>query len=105
MRGWPSLEDDWLGELRRNDESYLDGKISVVTEDSYDMVAKLEKEEGILVGHSSAAAMVAALQLAQEIKKGVIVIVFPDSCDTCYINFGKFKESVEKNHIPPKIDS
>ena len=87
------------------DESYLDGKISVATEDSYEMVEKLEKEEGILVGHSSAAAMVAALNLARQIKKGVIVTVFPDSCDTCYINFGKFKESVETYHIPPKTDS
>ncbi len=87
------------------DESYLDGKISVATEESYGMVEKLEKEEGILVGHSSAAAMVAALNLARQIKKGVIVTVFPDSCDTCYINFGRFKESVETHHLPPKIDS
>jgi len=35
----------------------LDGKISVKTEDAYDMVATLEKEEGVLVGQSSAAAM------------------------------------------------
>lgn len=87
------------------DESFLDGKISVATEESYKMVEKLEKEEGILVGHSSAAAMVAALELAKKIEKGVIVTVFPDSCDTCYINFGKFKESVETYHIPPKTDS
>jgi len=77
------------------DESILDGKISVATEDAYDMLETLEKEEGILVGHSSAAAMIAAVELAKKIDKGVIVTVFPDSCDTTYINFNKFKEFYE----------
>ena len=87
------------------DESILDGKYSVSTEGSYDMVEKLEKEEGILVGHSSAAAMMGALKLAEDIGKGVIVTVFPDSCDTCYINFGKFMEYQETHsHKLPKAD-
>ena len=89
------------------DESILDGKISVVTEDGYDMVATLEKEEGILVGHSSAAAMVAAMELAGKIDKGVIVTIFPDSCDTTYINFSKFKEYYESQSPTalPKADN
>jgi cysteine synthase B len=74
------------------DESILDGKISIPTEDSYKMVEMLETEEGILVGHSSAAAMLGVLDLASKIDKGVIVTVFPDSCEKCYINFGKFKD-------------
>jgi len=73
-------------------EEELDGKISVSTEASYEMVKRLEDEEGILVGHSAAAAMWAALDLASRIDKGVIVTIFPDSCEKCYINFGKFKE-------------
>ena len=89
------------------DESILDGKISVVTEDGYDMVATLEKEEGILVGHSSAAAVVAAMELAGKIDKGVIVTIFPDSCDTTYINFSKFKEYYESQSPTalPKADN
>ena len=79
------------------DESILDGKFSVPTDSTYTMVERLETEEGILVGHSSAAAMVAALELAAQIKKGVIVTVFPDSCEKCYVNFGKFKEYFQ-NH-------
>ncbi len=84
-------------------EEELDGKISVGTETAYEMVERLEREEGILVGHSAAAAMVGALELAGRIKKGVIVTVFPDSCERCYINFGKFKEYMETHpphHIP-----
>ncbi len=80
------------------DESILDGKISVSTEDAYDMVETLEEEEGILVGHSSAAALCGALELARRVKKGVIATIFPDSCDQCYINFGKFKEYLEEHH-------
>ena len=34
------------------------------------------------------------------------VTVFPDSCDRCYVNFGKFKEYYEENqsHKLPKAD-
>ena len=88
------------------DETFLDGKISVATEEAYDMVETLEKEEGILAGQSSAAALCGSLELARKIKKGVIVTVFPDSCDRCYINFGKFKEYFEEHqsHKLPKAD-
>lgn len=89
------------------DESILDGKISVATEDAYDMLETLEKEEGILVGHSSAAAVIAAMELARKIDKGVVVTIFPDSCDTTYINFSKFKEYYESQSPTalPKADN
>ena len=88
------------------DEALLDGKINIATEEAYDMVEILEKEEGILAGQSSAAALCGALELARRVKKGVIVTVFPDSCDRCYINFGKFKEYFKKHqsHKLPKAD-
>lgn len=88
-------------------EEELDGKISVSTDDSYTMVERLEREEGLLVGHSAAAAMVAALETASRIKKGVIVTVFPDSCERCYINFGHFKKYMESHDKPtlPKSDA
>lgn len=88
-------------------EEELDGKISVSTDDSYTMVERLEREEGLLVGHSAAAAMAAALETASRIKKGVIVTVFPDSCERCYINFGHFKKYMESHDKPtlPKSDA
>lgn len=61
------------------DETLLDGKIFVKTEDAYKMADLLAKEEGFLVGYSSGAALQGALQLAESIEKGVIVTVFPDS--------------------------
>ena len=73
------------------DESFLDGKISVKTEDAYKMVSLLQEEEGLGVGHSSGAAMRGALELAERIGKGVIVTVFPDSCE-CYVTTGNFQK-------------
>src|SRR3989338_6199323 len=73
------------------DESFLDGKISVKTEDAYKMVSLLQEEEGLGVGHSSGAAMRGALELAERIGKGVIVTVFPDSCE-CYVTTGDFQK-------------
>jgi len=69
------------------DQSVFDGVLSVSTEDGYDMVGRLEREEGILVGNSAGAAMQGALDLASQIKEGVIVTVFPDSCEKCYNDF------------------
>ncbi len=62
-------------------ESALDRKIPMSTEAAYDFAERLSREEGLLVGHSSGAAMAAALQVAEEIDKtkgGVVVTVFCD---------------------------
>jgi cysteine synthase B len=75
------------------DESFLNGKINVKTEDAYKMVRLLKDEEGLGVGHSSGAAMRGVLELAEKIGKGVIVTVFPDSCD-CYITTGDFRKYI-----------
>ncbi len=46
-------------------EKELDDKIQVGTEEAYEMVYALGQTEGILVGQSSGAAMIAALKLAR----------------------------------------
>jgi len=45
------------------------------------MVYALGQTEGMLVGQSSGAAMIAALKVASEIREGCIVIIFPDFGD------------------------
>ena len=62
-------------------ENELDDKIPVGTEGAYDMVYALGQTEGILVGQSSGAAMIAALKVAQSIREGVVVTIFPDFGD------------------------
>ena len=61
------------------DESVFDRKISVFTEDAYEMTCRLARQDGILAGYSSGAALQACYQLANEIQEGLIVTVFPDS--------------------------
>ena len=45
------------------------------------MVIRLAREEGLFAGLSSGAAMVAALKVAENIDRGTIVTMFPDSGD------------------------
>jgi cysteine synthase B len=63
------------------DPTLADDNIGIDTEDAYKMVKRLAKEEGLLVGISSGANVVAALRVARSIKQGVIVTVFCDAAD------------------------
>ena len=62
-------------------EDQHDSKIGAPTDASYDMAKRIAREEGLLVGQSSGAAMYAALELGKTLKKGVIVAIFPDGGD------------------------
>ncbi|MGC8834865.1 MAG: cysteine synthase B [Armatimonadota bacterium] len=63
------------------DPSLQDEQIEVSTEEAYDMVLRLAREEGLLVGVSAAANAVAALRVAERLSEGVVVTVFPDGAD------------------------
>ncbi len=62
-------------------EEELDEKVPAPTEESYTMAKRLAREEGLLIGQSSGAAMWAALEVAKKLKKGVVVAIFPDGGD------------------------
>ena len=49
------------------------------------MVRRLGREEGLLAGISSGAAVAAMLDVAKHLDKGVIVTVFPDGAEK-YLN-------------------
>jgi cysteine synthase B len=59
--------------------SMPDRILEVSTEDAYEMVLRLAREEGLLVGISSGAAASAALRVAASLEEGVVVTVFPDA--------------------------
>jgi cysteine synthase B len=63
------------------DPSLADCNLEVSTEEAHAMVRRLAREEGLLAGISSAAAMVAALRVARDISHGVVVTIFADSGD------------------------
>jgi S-sulfo-L-cysteine synthase (O-acetyl-L-serine-dependent) len=61
------------------DPSIADEQVEVHTEDAQKMVLRLAREEGLLVGISSGANMVAAMRIAERLKEGVVVTIFCDS--------------------------
>jgi cysteine synthase B len=61
------------------DPGLPDRTLQISTEEAYDMVRRLARQEGLFVGISSGAAAVAALQVAQELEQGVVVTLFPDA--------------------------
>ena len=72
------------------DPSLADEDHGISTEASYAMLKRLAREEGLLVGISSGAAVVGALQLAERLRKSgwrekngeaVIVTILCDSAD------------------------
>ena len=61
------------------DQELADRIVEMPTEGAHDMVRRLAREEGLFVGISSGAAALAALKLAEELDKGVVVTLFPDA--------------------------
>ena len=59
------------------------------TEPAYDLARTVASTEGLLVGHSSGAALWAVRRLAATVKEGVVVTVFPDSGDR-YLSTGLY---------------
>ena len=60
------------------DPGYPDELIRVTTEDAYDFMKELLKQEGIFVGHSGGAVAFATVEYAKNLKEGVLVTIFPD---------------------------
>ena len=68
------------------DPSLADSELEIGTEAAYDMVKRVARSEGVLLGISAGAALVACLTIAQQLAKqenpsAVIVTVLPDSAD------------------------
>jgi cysteine synthase B len=61
------------------DPKVADAEVHVATEDAHAMALRLAREEGFLVGVSSGGNMVAAMKVASELKRGVVVTIFCDS--------------------------
>ena len=63
------------------DESFLDHKLSVQTDDAYDITLSLPRTLGVLVGQSSGAAYWGAIEVARQLREGVVVAIFCDGGD------------------------
>jgi cysteine synthase B len=71
------------------DPSLADEVWGCPTEPAYDLAREIARTEGLLVGHSSGAALWAVRKLAATIREGVVVTVFPDSGDR-YLSTGLY---------------
>lgn len=61
------------------DRKALDAILRVGDEEAFENCRLLAREEGLLVGMSSGAALAGALRLAEGLESGVVVVIFPDS--------------------------
>ncbi|MCS7050789.1 MAG: pyridoxal-phosphate dependent enzyme [Thermomicrobium sp.] len=61
------------------DPTLIDRMEFVETDEAYRLARELGRSEGLLVGPSAAAAVVAALRVARELERGVVVVILPDS--------------------------
>src|SRR4028118_350959 len=68
-----------------------DRNLGTPTEEAYEMVKRLAREEGILVGISAGAAVATSLRVAREIESGVIVTVLCDGADK-YLSEGFWED-------------
>jgi cysteine synthase B len=61
------------------DETLADENMTITTEDAHRMTRRLTTEEGLFVGISAGAAALAALRVAETLRSGVVVTLFPDA--------------------------
>lgn len=61
------------------DPKIVDEMRWIATEPTYDLLKDLSRSEGLFVGVSAAAAVLAAYEIARDLANGVIVVLLPDS--------------------------
>jgi len=63
------------------DPTLADEDLRVESERAHEMVRRLAREEGLLAGISSGAALAATLDVARRLESGVVVTIFPDGAE------------------------
>ncbi|MCL1846785.1 MAG: cysteine synthase family protein [Coriobacteriia bacterium] len=76
IQGLKSLAEAIVPEIY--DINEIDDSILIDTEEAYETARRIVREEGIFVGMSSGAAMLAAIKEIEKLESGVMVVIFPD---------------------------
>lgn len=79
IQGLKNLEEALVPAIY--DATLIDKRVMVDSEYAFDMARKTMLQEGISVGMSSGAVLVAAQEIVKKIKKGRIVVIFPDRAE------------------------
>ena len=88
IQGLKNLSEALIPEIYNINE--IDESILIDTEEAYEMTRRIVKEEGIFVGMSSGAAMLAALRMSEKLNSGVVVVILPDRGEK-YLSTDLFK--------------
>ena len=76
IQGLKNMDEAIVPELY--DTSKIDESIMIDTEEAYEMARRIVLEEGMFVGMSSGAAMIAALKVTEKLADGLVIVIFPD---------------------------
>jgi len=76
IQGLKNMEEAIVPEIY--DPTAIDESIMVETEEAYEKARDIVAHEGIFVGMSSGAAMVAASKIIEKLTSGLVVVIFPD---------------------------
>jgi len=76
LQGLKSLKEAYVPGIF--DKNLVDEKIEIADEDAFETCRRLAKAEGMLLGMSAGAAVFVALELAKDLREGVMVLILPD---------------------------
>lgn len=76
LEGLKHMESAIVPAIYASDEA--DGNLGAPTEESLELVRRMAREDGLLAGVSSGAALWGAIQTANTVDRGVVVTLFPD---------------------------
>lgn len=88
IQGLKSMQEAIVPEIY--DPKKIDKSILIGSEEAFEMSRQIALKEGMFVGMSSGAAMIAALKVANTIDNGIIVVIFPDRGEK-YLSTNLFK--------------
>ncbi len=88
IQGLKNLSEAIVPEIY--DIKEIDQSILIDTEEAYEMARQIVLKEGIFVGMSSGAAMLAAIKTIENLDSGVVVVILPDRGEK-YLSTNLFK--------------
>lgn len=87
IQGLKNMKEAIVPEIYDPDQ--IDIRVMIESEAAFEMARTIVAQEGIFVGMSSGAAMIAALECVKNMEEGFVVVVFPDRGEK-YLSTGLF---------------
>jgi cysteine synthase B len=88
IQGLKNMQEAIVPEIYDPEE--IDRHVMIESEEAFEMARSIVRQEGIFVGMSSGAAMLAALDVIKDLKEGFVVVLFADRGEK-YLSTDLFK--------------